>query len=224
MVAHVIDLVDFRIQSMLLASTTGSLLATFILYYLLTKRSRRASLVPPNNERVLVLGATSGIGQSIALQYAQRGASVCVVGRRQALVDDITAQCSTIAKKQCLGVCADFTDVEGLLRIREAIEKGAPPRSSGSKPQLSRPPYRMGRLGHPHHRSRRIGALAHHGRCPSPQRHGTTSRPLTQGPIETRHRAHAKDRHRRPRGQLHRPAHLRRYIRAYILCVENRYR
>lgn len=118
-------------------ATTGTLFASVILYYLLTKRARRVSLVPPQNERVLVLGATSGIGQSIALQYAQRGASVCIVGRRQGLVDDITAQCSTIAKKKCLGVCADFTDVEGLLRIREAIEKGASPRSSGPKPWLN---------------------------------------------------------------------------------------
>ncbi len=106
-------------------ATTGTLLASLVLYYLIKRKAHRASLVPPKNERVLILGATSGIGQSIALQYAQRGASVCVVGRRQGLVDDVTAKCSEKSKKRCLGVCADFTDADGLLRIRDVIEKGA---------------------------------------------------------------------------------------------------
>lgn len=106
-------------------TTTGTLLASLVLYYLIKGRAHRASLVPPKNERVLILGATSGIGQNIALQYAQRGASVCVVGRRQGLVDEVTAKCSEKSKNKCLGVCADFTDADGLLRIRDAIEKGA---------------------------------------------------------------------------------------------------
>jgi hypothetical protein len=106
-------------------TTTGTLLASLVLYYLIKRKAHRTSLVPPKNERVLILGATSGIGQSIAFQYAQRGARVCVVGRRQGLVDDVTAKCSEKSKKRCLGVCADFTDADGLLRIRDVIEKGS---------------------------------------------------------------------------------------------------
>ena len=195
-----------------LASTT--LLASGILYYLLSKGARRASLVPPKNERVLILGATSGIGQSIALQYAERGASVCVVGRRQGLVDDITAQCSTIAKKTCLGVCADFTDVEGLLRIRDVIQKGPSFVPHSAPPNLQHALDRMGRPGHSNHRSRRIGAPAHHGRRTGAQRHGPKPRPHKHRRTQGRAAADQKHRQRRPQRQLPRPAHVGRHIRA----------
>ena len=45
---------------------------------------RRLSKVSKTKERVLVLGATSGIGRSIARQYAERGG---------ALVDEVVEEC-----------------------------------------------------------------------------------------------------------------------------------
>ena len=60
----------------------------FALFKLL-QRPRRLSKVLETKERVLALGATSGIGRSIARQYAERGAVVCIVGHRGALVDEV---------------------------------------------------------------------------------------------------------------------------------------
>ena len=47
----------------------------------------------PRNATSYYLGATSGISRSIARQYAERGAVVCVVGRRGALVEEVVKEC-----------------------------------------------------------------------------------------------------------------------------------
>jgi NADPH:quinone reductase-like Zn-dependent oxidoreductase len=76
--------------------------------------------VPHLSERVLVLGATSGIGRAIALQYAERGARVCVVGRRQIKLVEVMSECGD----KCLAVGGDFSNVEDMVRVRNAVEEG----------------------------------------------------------------------------------------------------
>ncbi|KIJ97968.1 hypothetical protein K443DRAFT_681113 [Laccaria amethystina LaAM-08-1] len=103
----------------------------FALFKLL-RNPRRLSKVLKTKERVLVLGATSGIGRSIARQYAERGAVVCVVGRRGALVDEVVKECrqarsslrlgTTDEENDFLGVTADFADVDDMVRVREVIQ------------------------------------------------------------------------------------------------------
>ncbi|EDR04783.1 uncharacterized protein LACBIDRAFT_303996 [Laccaria bicolor S238N-H82] len=103
----------------------------FALYKLLQK-PQRLSKVSKTKERVLVLGATSGIGRSIARQYAERGAVVCVVGRRGALVKEVVKECrqvqsslrlgTTDEKNDFLGVTADFANVDDMVRVREVIQ------------------------------------------------------------------------------------------------------
>jgi hypothetical protein len=103
----------------------------FALFKLL-RNPRHLSKVLKTKERVLVLGATSGIGRSIARQYAERGAVVCVVGRRGALVDEVVKECrqarcslrlgTTDEKNDFLGVTADFADVDDMVRVREVIQ------------------------------------------------------------------------------------------------------
>jgi NADPH:quinone reductase-like Zn-dependent oxidoreductase len=79
----------------------------------------RPSKVPHLSERVLVLGATSGIGRAIALQYAERGARVCMVGRRQVKLDEVMSECGD----RCLAVRGDFSNVEDMVRVRNAMEE-----------------------------------------------------------------------------------------------------
>lgn len=83
----------------------------------------RPSVIPHTSERVLILGATSGIGREIALQYAARGAKVCVVGRRQALLDEVVEECG--GGERCVGVRGDFGDVGDMVRVRGIVEGGA---------------------------------------------------------------------------------------------------
>jgi hypothetical protein len=96
-----------------------------------SSQKRRTNLVFPEKERVLILGATSGIGESIALEYAKRGAYVCVVGRRGDRVKSVMAQCNRVTREgislreKAIGAQADFTVVEDVVRVREQIEKGS---------------------------------------------------------------------------------------------------
>lgn len=84
--------------------------------YLLNRNSRQRHLP---DERVLVLGASSGVGHAIARQYAQRGARVCVVARRADKIGALQAECGG---PRCLGQVADMTVVEDMVRVRAAID------------------------------------------------------------------------------------------------------
>jgi NAD(P)-dependent dehydrogenase (short-subunit alcohol dehydrogenase family) len=78
---------------------------------------------------VLVLGATSGIGRSLARQYAERGARVCVVGRRERLVREVEAECRDARlfvgdeEDGVLAVQADFTSAEDMINVRNILQQ-----------------------------------------------------------------------------------------------------
>jgi NAD(P)-dependent dehydrogenase (short-subunit alcohol dehydrogenase family) len=59
-------------------------------------RAQRKDKISRNDERVLIIGASSGVGREIALQYAARGAKVCVVGRREGILETIAEECRNI--------------------------------------------------------------------------------------------------------------------------------
>ncbi|KAG5640680.1 hypothetical protein DXG03_007544 [Asterophora parasitica] len=86
--------------------------------------ARRTRKVAKIDERVLVLGASSGIGRSIANLYAARGARVCVVGRRQDKITEVVEECRTrgTTSSRILGVTADFADVEDMVKLRGQLE------------------------------------------------------------------------------------------------------
>lgn len=96
----------------------------------ITSRSLRSRRLPPKDERVLVIGATSGVGRNIAVLCARRGARVCVVGRRKALLDELQLELNTTSTanntsgQKSLGVAADMTRPEDLVGLRETLEKG----------------------------------------------------------------------------------------------------
>ena len=83
----------------------------------------RRELIPIKTERVLVVGGSSGIGRSIALQYAKRGASVAIMGRRQDELTAVRAECKQAGSPQTLTVVGDFSDVDAVLSGRDLVEK-----------------------------------------------------------------------------------------------------
>ncbi|KUI63331.1 11-beta-hydroxysteroid dehydrogenase-like 3 [Cytospora mali] len=84
-----------------------------------TRSLRRQRHFSSSPERVLILGASSGVGHDIARQYARRGARLCVVARRAERINALAAECGD----SCIGVAADLGVVEDMARVRQTIEK-----------------------------------------------------------------------------------------------------
>lgn len=85
--------------------------------YLLRRKLRRRKLASP--ERVLILGASSGVGHATAIQYARRGVKVCVVARRADKINALAAECGD----NCIAVAADLSVVDDMVRVRQTVEK-----------------------------------------------------------------------------------------------------
>ncbi|KAJ3727261.1 NAD-P-binding protein [Lentinula guzmanii] len=108
--------------------STWTLLLVLSAVFALRKLARtqfRASIIRHAEEKVLILGASSGIGREIAHQYAARGAKVCVVGRRIDKVTAVVDECKarSLTADGSLGIPADITIVEDMVRVRTVLEK-----------------------------------------------------------------------------------------------------
>ena len=77
-------------------------------------------------ERVVILGASSGIGRCIALEYAARGARVCVVARREKELTNVCEECRSrgAASTRIIMLVADYTQPDDLVSLRELVCKG----------------------------------------------------------------------------------------------------
>ncbi|KAL1407509.1 hypothetical protein Q8F55_006942 [Vanrija albida] len=85
----------------------------------------RETLIAPADERVVLLGASSGVGKDLALAYAKRGARILLVARRADALQGVADQCAALGldKARILTVPADITSVDDVVRVREAAEK-----------------------------------------------------------------------------------------------------
>ncbi|KAH9487391.1 11-beta-hydroxysteroid dehydrogenase-like 4A [Psilocybe cubensis] len=98
-----------------------------VVYDEINKRTQRLPMI---GERVLILGASSGVGRAMAKQYAARGARVCVVGRREALLAEVREECLQ-ARRDVPGTAdhdiaalpGDFTSVADMINIRTFLEE-----------------------------------------------------------------------------------------------------
>ncbi|KAF9292551.1 hypothetical protein BGZ68_003457 [Mortierella alpina] len=61
------------------------------------KTSSRTTRIPHDQERVVIIGASSGIGSEIARIYAKRHAHIVLVARRIQLLEDLVKELSPIA-------------------------------------------------------------------------------------------------------------------------------
>jgi hypothetical protein len=99
-----------------------------LLHTLLKKRGTRTRQISPSTERVLILGASSGIGKEIALKYARRGARLCIVARRKEVLESVVQECLAGASPAtAIAMAADFTNTDDLIDIRNTIERGSFP-------------------------------------------------------------------------------------------------
>src|SRR5579883_2864785 len=68
----------------------------------------------------VVIGATSGLGRTLAVGLAQQGADVVPTGRRSELLPEICAEIGRIGR-QTLQHAADVTDRASIDRFRDAV-------------------------------------------------------------------------------------------------------
>ncbi|TDL28911.1 NAD(P)-binding protein [Rickenella mellea] len=125
--------------------TTSLFLASLSLPVLLKlvslfRESPRKRCIQPDQERVVILGASSGIGRAIAHVYAKRGARICIVGRRATELDAVKKECEalklardTIGNKPgeliddavgVVAVTADFSNPEDMVSLSTKLEEG----------------------------------------------------------------------------------------------------
>ncbi|KAI8634046.1 short chain dehydrogenase [Xylariaceae sp. FL1651] len=101
-----------------MASTATALAALFVFYRILkARRPERSNRIRPSEERVVILGASSGLGRTLTRKYAARGARVCAVARRKEQLAQLAQECGD----RCLSVAADFTDASDMVHLRETL-------------------------------------------------------------------------------------------------------
>jgi NAD(P)-dependent dehydrogenase (short-subunit alcohol dehydrogenase family) len=79
---------------------------------------RMPSLFDLSGRVAVVVGATSGIGRTLALGLADAGADVVATGRRAALVDEVAGQIESRGRRT-LRVTGDVADREALEKVRD---------------------------------------------------------------------------------------------------------
>ena len=54
------------------------------------------------NEKIFITGASSGIGEALAIEYAKRGAILGLCARRTEKLDDVANKCREFGAKEVL--------------------------------------------------------------------------------------------------------------------------
>ncbi|KAF7290388.1 hypothetical protein HMN09_01296800 [Mycena chlorophos] len=91
-------------------------------------RQRRSARLPRARERVLIIGASSGIGRTLAQHYAALGVKgLGIVGRRADKLAEVAKECEErcvaagTEKTEVLALAGDFAEVADMVRIRDEL-------------------------------------------------------------------------------------------------------
>lgn len=104
-------------DSRYLAGAITAIAAVLVLRRITKAQNQRTQRVRLAEERVLILGASSGLGRTLAKQYAARGARVCAVARRSEPLVELAQECGD----RCLPFVADFTDAAEMETLRSQL-------------------------------------------------------------------------------------------------------
>jgi len=88
---------------------------------LMSYRPRR-DLVDLNGKRILLTGASSGIGEAAAEKFARRGATVVVAARRGELLDALVDRITAAGGKALAHAC-DLTDLDAVDELVARVDK-----------------------------------------------------------------------------------------------------
>ncbi|PWN38413.1 NAD(P)-binding protein [Meira miltonrushii] len=125
------------------ASLFAILLPIPVIFAFMKWKRPRQTILPPYRERVLILGASSGVGRELALAYANRGCrQLVIVGRREKELQIVAVECDeerkkgeewdmsdeapgyeNVKSKKTVAITADCSNAEDIVRIREECRK-----------------------------------------------------------------------------------------------------
>src|SRR4051794_13371317 len=83
---------------------------------------RRRDPVDLAGKRILLTGASSGIGEGAAQEFARRGARVAVVARRQELLDEVVERI-TRDGGEASAYAADLSDLDAVDELVAKVEQ-----------------------------------------------------------------------------------------------------
>ena len=86
------------------------------------KTSQHSSTRKLVGKRVVVTGASSGIGRATALAFAEQGASVVLAARRGEVLERVAADCEAVGGR-ALAVPTDVTDADAVQRLASKAEE-----------------------------------------------------------------------------------------------------
>ena len=72
-----------------------------------------------NKKRIIIVGATSGIGRKMAELYVAKGCNVGITGRRKELLDEIQSAYPNLIETECF----DVTEKENKSHIESLVKK-----------------------------------------------------------------------------------------------------
>lgn len=76
---------------------------------------------PLAGRTVVVTGASSGIGASVALEATRRGARVAIVARRAERLTEVLAGCTEIADRHHVMLAADLSDLDAIDGVADEV-------------------------------------------------------------------------------------------------------
>lgn len=101
------------------------LVVLFVIYWLWNRFRPPTGITQFQDKVVVITGASSGIGKATAQKFAQLGANLVLVARRQDQLDELKHRIEQSGKSQVLVVPADLTQIDDLTgviaRIKEAF-------------------------------------------------------------------------------------------------------
>ncbi|KAI8376076.1 uncharacterized protein BYT42DRAFT_599045 [Radiomyces spectabilis] len=112
-----------KVESMASDEEAPACIALATAYYITRKNDKRLQLISAKDERVVILGCSSGIGKHVALSYAARGAKLVLFARRRELLDALKQECEHAGASHVTVVAGDVSHQDDLTLLMETCQR-----------------------------------------------------------------------------------------------------